>query len=167
MFPVRLQSSRSALLKDFASGTLNKNTIVFVVVCMLELVAVTVSAAPTATDSDAKTQKEIVWPYENSPQYPLGDSVAFRDPTAQMFMEPKWRKAASAPQAPGSWDGNNAAFMDRNAFRMSFGKRSGMGGAGTMVDPNVFRMSFGKRSQNYGAWAYPMSRLPLSTSAFI
>uniref|UniRef100_A0A915CV68 Uncharacterized protein n=1 Tax=Ditylenchus dipsaci TaxID=166011 RepID=A0A915CV68_9BILA len=65
------------------------------------------------------------------------------------------KKASSSAQ---ELDGNSAAFMDRNAFRMSFGKRSGE--AGTMVDPNVFRMSFGKRSR----WAYPISRIPLSAN---
>lgn len=59
------------------------------------------------------------------------------------FLQPKVRKASPFSAVEEPWNGAN--YMDRNAFRMSFGKKKRSGGA-AVVDPNVFRMSFGKRS---------------------
>ena len=60
-------------------------------------------------------------------------------------LQPKVRKA-SPFSAVGDESWNGANFMDRNAFRMSFGKKKRSDGGAAVVDPNVFRMSFGKRS---------------------
>jgi hypothetical protein len=81
----------------------------------------------------------------------LADFVAASDATAELTAEdlsdlkdPSQKRGGSYDAIGGNGGGGVGGLIDRNAYRMGFGKRAD--NLKSLIDTNAFRMSFGKRA---------------------